>query len=111
MQIVGVESHVGIVREEERSARANTYVELDSVIGVAVCVVVTIGAAGPAGTVVERGLRLSGPAGIIEIGRHGVSGRSDGEQISDHHFVESYEWMVNLPRPLGRPVPIQEIAL
>ena len=110
MQAVRVEAHVGVVREKERTAGADTDIEFDAIVSVSIAVVVALYAARPSFPIGDRPLGLSDPSRVIKTRRHGVCGRGNTEEIGDHHLVESDERMMNLPRPLRRPMPIQEIT-
>src|ERR1017187_5086727 len=52
-----------------------------------------------------------GPSRVVKPGGNGMSGRGDRQQIHDHGLVKSCEAMVDVPRPLRRPMPIESIAL
>src|SRR5580700_8746227 len=97
----GVKSHVGIVREEEWVSFFRADVQLDSVKGFAIEKVVVRGAAP----------RLVGPARVIKAGWHGMSRRSYRQEIHDHYFVEACEAMIDVPRPVRRPVPVKRVTL
>ena len=62
MEAVRVEAHVGVVCEEQRAAGADSDIEFDSVVGVAIAVVVALRAPGPPFPIGYRLLGLSDPS-------------------------------------------------
>src|SRR6266481_3643138 len=97
--------------EEKRAPVPYSYIELDSVVRMPVAIMISIFAARPAFPIVNCRLRLPSPSGIVKIDRHAVGGRSHGQQVGDHHLIESDQRVMNLPSPLRRPVPVNKIAL
>src|SRR6266568_3150515 len=65
----------------------------------------------PSAAILHACRALVCPAGIIEIGGNGVSGRRDRQQVDDHGLVESGEAVIDVPGPLRRPVPVESAAL
>ncbi len=106
-----IETHIRIVREKQRTAAADAHIQLDPIIGVAVDIVISFFGVRPVLTIIDGGLRFPGPTGVIKLGRHRVRGRGDRQQINDHGLVESSDAMVDVPREIGRPVPVKRIAL
>src|ERR1700674_2315532 len=93
MQAVRIEADVRILSEEERSSRTNSYIELNSEIGVPISVVISVGRARPACAIVQSILRLPCPPRVVEIGGQRMRRRGYGQKVSDHHLVESDERM------------------
>src|SRR5215470_4700759 len=72
---------------------------------------IPIFAAGPARAIREGPGILAGPAGIVITRGNAMSLRGHRQKISDHHFVEANERVMNSPGPERRPVPVQEMAV
>src|ERR1044072_1504768 len=100
MQAVRIETKKRVVREEQRSSRSYSNMKLDPVVGVTVAVMIAVRTARPAGSVLKRSLSLPCPSGVVHLYRHTVRWRCHRQQVRDHHFVESNQRMMNLPRPL-----------
>src|SRR5580698_7040304 len=96
VQAMRIETHIGVVGKEERPSAAHANVELNSEIAVAVAIAVAF--------------RAARPAGIVKRRWHRMCRRRHAEQIGNHYFVEADERMMDLPRPLRRPMPIQKAA-
>src|ERR1700683_4963146 len=75
VQTVRIESEVRVMREKQRPSRSHAYIQLDSVIGVAVGVVISIPTARPSRPIVQRVLRLPRPSGVIQIRGNAVRRR------------------------------------
>src|SRR6516164_3724244 len=86
---VRIESKIRVLREEERPAVPYSDIKLDSVVRMAVGVVIAVSRARPAGTVLKSPLALARPAGIIHLSGHPMGRRSNREQIRNHHLVEA----------------------
>src|SRR6476660_3871468 len=96
--------------EKQRATGADSDIELDPVIRVAIAVVISVDRTGPAPTIIDCRLRLSRPSGVIHINGNTVGWRRHRQQISNHHFVETDERMVDLVAPFFRPMPVNEIT-
>src|SRR5678816_3911314 len=111
MQTMRIETEERIMSEKQRPPCTHSNIELDPVVSVSISVVVPIRRARPPSAILQRSLFLSRPPGVIHLSRHAMGWRSHREQIRNHHFVESDQRMMDCPRPLLRPMPVQEIAL
>src|SRR5208282_2563480 len=100
------QSHERVMSKKQRSPGADPDVELDTKVSVAVAVVVALRAPRPTLAISNCLLGLSNPSRIIERRWDRVRRRGDGEDVGDHHLVKPDQGVVNLPRPLWRPVPI-----
>src|SRR5271156_1545453 len=65
----------------------------------------------PPAAVCDRRVRLPRPAGVIKAGWNSMRGRCNGQQVSNHGFVESSKPVIDEPRPLRRPMPQQRVIL
>src|ERR1039458_4299999 len=80
-------------------------------VNVTIHIALALVGVGPSLAVLRARLALIGPSRVVKPGGNGMSGRSDRQQIHDHGLVKSREAMVDVPRPLRRPMPIERIAL
>src|SRR5690348_1695924 len=110
-QAVRIKTEEGVMRKKERAARAHADVEFYAVVGVPVRIMTSIFRSGPAFAISNGPGILAGPAGIVVARRNPVCPRGHRQKISDHHFIEPNQRMVNAPSPERGPMPIQEMAL
>src|SRR5206468_5935132 len=103
--------HVGIMSEKERAAGADADIEFDSEIRVTIGVVIAVGDTAPAAAIVNGNLRLTGPTGVVKLWRDRMRGRSNCEEIDDHCLVETSEAMLDVAGPVGRPMPVESVAV
>src|SRR5262245_53969447 len=67
---VRIETHVGVMGEKERTTGTHPDVEFNSFVSVVVCVVIAVGGAAPAATIIDGDLRLAGPTCVVKLRRN-----------------------------------------
>ena len=105
-----IKAHERILREEERTARSHADVELDAIVTIAILIMISFGRARPSTAISDRCLRLARPSRVVHVSRNRMRRRRNGQQVGDHGFVESGDPVIDVPRPLRRPVPQQGVT-
>ena len=106
-----VEAQIRVVGEEERPAAPDADVERDPVVRRPVGVAIPLPSASPPLSVLGRLVRLAGPPAVVQLGRHGVRRRRDGQHVGDERLVEADQLVVDVPGIVGRPVPVEIAAV
>src|SRR5262249_27437827 len=80
---VRIETHIGVMGEKERTTGTHPDVEFNSFVSEAVRIMIAVGGAAPAATIIDGDFRLAGPTCVVKIRRNRMSRRSDCKQIND----------------------------
>ncbi len=106
-----VETQERELGEEQFRAIPLADLEFVAIITVAVDEMVAVGRPAPTLTIVDRQRRSPRPAAMPQARRYPVGRRGDTEDVGDRRFVPADQRMIDVEAVIGRPMPIEEVAV